>query len=109
MHPLFGTTVHTTVRNTSRNASRDTFRNAAHLAAPSYFWWHTAETLPTAACTCLTSAACSPQRNYHIFYMLCKAEAEIRAPCSIDSWEAYRACKQAGTVAEVSPILGRLR
>ena len=42
------------------------------------------------------------ERNYHVFYMLCKADEGIREPVHIAEWETYKICKQAGTVAEVT-------
>ena len=42
------------------------------------------------------------ERNYHVFYMLCKASGELRAPIHLANWQSYRACLQKGTVAEVT-------
>lgn len=35
------------------------------------------------------------ERNFHVFYMICKAEEEIRAPARINKWSSYRINKQA--------------
>jgi myosin heavy subunit len=42
------------------------------------------------------------ERNYHIFYMLCKSGEAIRDPVFIKNWEKYKICSQPGTVAEVT-------
>ena len=42
------------------------------------------------------------ERNYHVFYMLCKSDATIRDPVQCKNWELYKICSQAGTVAEVT-------
>lgn len=42
------------------------------------------------------------ERNYHVFYMLCKAAAEVRDPIGLASWQDYAILNQAGTVAEVT-------
>ena len=42
------------------------------------------------------------ERNYHVFYMLCKASEEVREPVQIGDWESYYICNQKGTVAEVT-------
>ena len=45
------------------------------------------------------------ERNYHVFYMVCKAAPEIREPVMVKEWQNYNICSQLGTVAEarVSP------
>ena len=42
------------------------------------------------------------ERNYHIFYMVCKGDASIRDPVNIQAWKNYNICSQTGTVAEVN-------
>jgi hypothetical protein len=42
------------------------------------------------------------ERNYHIFYMLCKSEKSIRESVGITKWQDYYICNQKGTVAEVT-------
>jgi myosin heavy subunit len=42
------------------------------------------------------------ERDYHVFYMVCKADASIRDPVNIKDWKNYRICSQQGTVAEVN-------
>ena len=42
------------------------------------------------------------ERNYHIFYMVCKSDASIRDPVNIQEWKKYNICSQTGTVAEVN-------
>jgi myosin heavy subunit len=42
------------------------------------------------------------ERNYHIFYMVCKAAESIRDPVNIQKWQKYGICQQDGTVAEVT-------
>ena len=42
------------------------------------------------------------ERNYHVFYMLCKSDASIRDPVNCKNWEMYKICSQPGTVAEVT-------
>ena len=42
------------------------------------------------------------ERNYHVFYMICKSGPDIRDPCNCKNWEKYNICSQLGTVAEVS-------
>ena len=44
------------------------------------------------------------ERNYHIFYMLCKAPKPVRdmPSVSVTKWQDYYICNQKGTVAEVT-------
>jgi len=42
------------------------------------------------------------ERNYHVFYMLCKSDASIRDPCFMKDWTNYKICSQLGTVAEMT-------
>ena len=42
------------------------------------------------------------ERNYHIFYMLCKADNQTRAFGKLDDWEHYTVLKQPGTVEQVT-------
>ena len=42
------------------------------------------------------------ERNYHVFYMLCKAGEEVREPVGIGKWQEYGICNMEGTVAEVT-------
>ena len=42
------------------------------------------------------------ERNYHVFYMLCKAEPSIRGPVGIGGWQEYHLCSQKGTITEVT-------
>ena len=42
------------------------------------------------------------ERNYHVFYMLCKAEPSIREPVHIGEWKDYAICFQKGTVETVT-------
>jgi hypothetical protein len=42
------------------------------------------------------------ERNYHIFYMICKAGPEVRDPVNCKEWQQYQICSQLGTVAEVT-------
>ena len=42
------------------------------------------------------------ERNYHVFYMICKSDNTIRDPINCKNWEMYKICSQAGTVAEVT-------
>ena len=42
------------------------------------------------------------ERDYHIFYMVCKGDASIRDPVNIQAWKNYNICSQTGTVAEVN-------
>jgi myosin heavy subunit len=42
------------------------------------------------------------ERNYHVFYMLCKASEEIREPVQCEQWQNYFILKQDGTVATVT-------
>ena len=42
------------------------------------------------------------ERNYHVFYMICKSDPSIREPVFADVWEKYKICSQLGTVAEVT-------
>ena len=41
------------------------------------------------------------ERNYHVFYMLCKADPSIRQPVQIGEWPMYQICNQKGTVERV--------
>ena len=41
------------------------------------------------------------ERNYHVFYMLCKAPQQIRQPLQLTKWQDFKFCNQKGTVAEV--------
>ena len=41
------------------------------------------------------------ERNYHIFYMLCKSPKEVREPTGVTKWEEYAICNQKGTIAKV--------
>ena len=38
----------------------------------------------------------------HVFYLLCKASAEVRAPGRLSSWESYAILKQEGTIERVT-------
>ena len=40
------------------------------------------------------------ERNYHVFYMLCKAGADVRDPVHLTKWQDYEILNQKGTVAE---------
>ena len=42
------------------------------------------------------------ERNYHIFYMLCKGPKPIRDSVGITKWQDYYICNQKGTVADVT-------
>jgi len=42
------------------------------------------------------------ERNYHIFYMVCKSEASIRDPVFCKDWKEYNICSQLGTIAEMT-------
>jgi len=42
------------------------------------------------------------ERNYHVFYMLCKAPPTVRGSISLTKWQDYKICNQKGTVAEVT-------
>jgi hypothetical protein len=42
------------------------------------------------------------ERNYHIFYMLCKSPKPIREKAGVSKWQDYFICNQKGTVAEVT-------
>ncbi len=42
------------------------------------------------------------ERNYHVFYMLCKSSEDIRKPVNVDKWQTYHINSQDGTVAEVT-------
>ena len=42
------------------------------------------------------------ERNYHVFYMLCKASAAVREPGRLVSWETYSMLKQPGTIERVT-------
>ena len=42
------------------------------------------------------------ERNYHVFYMLCKAPAEVREPVGLEKWQDYGILNMEGTVAEVT-------
>merc|ERR1719502_354748 len=42
------------------------------------------------------------ERNYHVFYMLCKAGPDVRDPVQVVEWQKYKICSQLGTVAEVT-------
>ena len=42
------------------------------------------------------------ERNYHVFYMICKSDESIRKPIFCEEWGKYGICSQLGTVAEVT-------
>ena len=42
------------------------------------------------------------ERDYHIFYMVCKSDSSIRDEVNIKEWMTYKICSQPGTVAEVN-------
>jgi myosin heavy subunit len=42
------------------------------------------------------------ERNYHVFYMLCKSSSDVRDPVFVKRWETYVINNQDGTVAEVT-------
>ena len=41
------------------------------------------------------------ERNYHVFYMLCKAPSEVRASAHLEGWHSYKLLAQKGTVANL--------
>ena len=43
------------------------------------------------------------ERDYHIFYMVCKSDSSIQDEVNIKEWMTYKICSQPGTVAEVNP------
>ena len=42
------------------------------------------------------------ERNYHVFYMLCKAGDDVRAHGKLGRWQEYSVLNQEGTVEEVT-------
>ena len=42
------------------------------------------------------------ERNYHVFYMVCKAPEDVRSPIGLSKWQDYAILNQKGTVAEVT-------
>ena len=47
------------------------------------------------------AAAAQGERNYHVFYMLCKAPVAVRDPVGITKWQDYQALNQKGTIEKV--------
>ena len=41
------------------------------------------------------------ERNYHVFYMLCKAPSPVREPVGVTKWQDYTALNQKGTIEKV--------
>ena len=41
------------------------------------------------------------ERNYHVFYMLCKAPRPVREPVGVTQWQDYTALNQKGTIEKV--------
>ena len=41
------------------------------------------------------------ERNFHVFYMLCKSPNEVRDKVFVQEWQKYNICSQLGTVAEM--------
>jgi myosin heavy subunit len=41
------------------------------------------------------------ERNYHVFYMLCKAPRPVREPVGVTQWQDYAALNQKGTIEKV--------
>ena len=42
------------------------------------------------------------ERNYHVFYMLCKADSGVRERAKLQGWASYAYLSQAGTVERVT-------
>jgi len=42
------------------------------------------------------------ERNYHVFYMLCKSPGPVRQSLELGKWQDYKILNQKGTVAEVT-------
>ena len=47
------------------------------------------------------TAAAQGERNYHVFYMLCKAPLSVRDPAGVTKWQDYQALNQKGTIEKV--------